>query len=290
MHTLFIVFYFFLSMKEVSASVKAIAYFYKVIVKSWTEQTEQTETTDTPNVSYFKLIILMILSSIRIIPQLVQISFCFWFCYINIYVINQSDTSTDLIQNFAALAIMLEFDNFVMDFFRYIRFKALYETTYQCFIINQSIDQKTDIFKQQETDIEQQIKNDKRQLDELVQKLDEGSFNWEEKYLDEEMKRIRILKENIEESRRKLEDLTTHDFLDDLRACSLQNLIYSIPRFIFNYFKSRNGDVQILMSEEKFSIIDKYRLNKMEKKAFDWIGFLIITLGIGLVIFIFKSE
>ena len=38
MHVLFIVFYFFLSMKEVSSSVKTMAYFFKVIGENWKEQ------------------------------------------------------------------------------------------------------------------------------------------------------------------------------------------------------------------------------------------------------------
>jgi len=49
---------------------------------------------------------------------MVQIFYAFWIAYIDILLIESADSPVDLIQNFAGLLILLEFDNYVLMFFR----------------------------------------------------------------------------------------------------------------------------------------------------------------------------
>jgi len=72
---------------------------------------------------------------VRIIPQLIQILITFFLTYLNFNVINQTQTAMDLIQNFAGLAIILEFDNIVVAVLRYLRIFIWYKTLFLKFKI-----------------------------------------------------------------------------------------------------------------------------------------------------------
>ena len=288
MHALFVVFYFFLSMNEVAASFKVIAYFCKIIHVTWKEENETVQEFQNNFKSYFKIIILAFLTALRFLPQLVQIAFCFWFCYINIYLIGQISSTTDLIRNFAALAILLEFDTLVMSFLRYLKFKELYDYFYQAILNDEQ--------KEVDFEIERQIREDEEELKRLVRDLEIEKFstNLEINSLDELVRIITAMKAKVKQKREKLTQAKGNDVVDHFSNFDVENLMSDIPKFMKGYFKSRNEDLQILMSAEKFIIPNKYRMDntdtKIEKKLFNWIGFGIIMIGILLVVFIFDLQ
>lgn len=374
MHVLFIVFYFFLSMKEVSSSVKTMAYFFKVIGENWKEQSLEEKigamkTTDKPKswacLNFLRKSIIAFLSFLRIIPQFVQIAFCFWLCYINIILIYQINDTNDLIQNFAALAILLEFDNLIMSFLRSIRFKLIYdfifirlmgfideerfsmpkeqkkvaepkiakeeessenEEIFQNFAMTLDMSElgefalipeygpspkkpknltnkktgkivhpeeiKKEIERQKQLQIEKKAeiigegfrkqisKQESMALNDIqrqelkdkeyklrAQSLFEAAFskNWREESIESIINaesKINILNGKVSE---KLNNCEENDFLTDLVNLNLINLTISIPRFLSTYFKSRNRDIEILMSEGSFPISQKYQLREEEE-------------------------
>ena len=147
-----IIFFFFISMKEVSSAFDAISYLYMSEFGRWSENKKKLEKEkeklqiNQENAALYKKklekitknlndmeeklkgrykIFLFIL--VKIIPQLFQIFICFWISRLNIYLISEAEDSIDLIQNFAGLAIILEFDNIVIAFLKYLRFYTLYD-------------------------------------------------------------------------------------------------------------------------------------------------------------------
>ena len=159
MHYLFIVFYFFISMSEVSTTIKSIRYFYLTMTK-------------TPRVKTG----LVFLDLTRFIPQFVRILFCFWFFWITLILIDQIDTTTELIQNFAALAIMLEFDNWIMSFLRFMKFKSLYKAAFSAL----QVEKKKDL--------------NKKSLDELTKVLEK---NLEKEENDENFWQVEISRVDV---------------------------------------------------------------------------------------------
>ena len=98
-----IIFFIFLSFKEVLSSLDTMGYFYKMRKSGeW--------------LSFL----------LRILPQCCQITVCFFILYFTILIVSATEDSISLIQNFAGLAILLEFDNFIIIFFRNIGFYTLY--------------------------------------------------------------------------------------------------------------------------------------------------------------------
>ena len=375
MHVLFIVFYFFLSMKEVSSSVKTMAYFFKVIGENWKEQSLEEKngamkTKDNPKswacLNFLRKSIIAFLSFLRIIPQFVQIAFCFWLCYINIILIYQISDTNELIQNFAALAILLEFDNLIMSFLRSIRFKLIYdfifirlmgfideerfsvpkeekkaepkiakeeessenEEVFQNFAMTLDMSElgefalipeygpspkkpknltnkktgkivdpeeiKKQIERQKQLEMEKKAevigqgirkqisKQESMALNDIqrqelkdkeyklrAQSLFEAAFskNWREESIESIINaesKIKILNGKVSE---KLNNCEEKDFLTDLVNLNLVNLTISIPRFLSTYFKSRNRDIEILMSEGSFPISQKYQLREEEETS-----------------------
>ena len=59
------------------------------------------------------------------LPQIIQIIMTFFLLYVSILLIFSSDDSVDLIQNFAALYILLEIDNIVMEFVRLTKLNSI---------------------------------------------------------------------------------------------------------------------------------------------------------------------
>lgn len=310
MHVLLVVFYFFLSMNEVASSFKVIFYFCKIIHVTWQEENtqdtvkkEKRETKDVPTVedqdkkvlnknqngfkSYFKIIVLALLTVLKFLPQLVQIAFCFWFCYINIYLIEQFSSTTDLIRNFAALAILLEFDTLVMSFLRYLKFKEIYDYFYQTILNDEP--------KEVDSEIEREIKKDEEKLQELIRDLEIEKFSTdlEVENLENLVQNILKMQEKLKEKRVKLEKAIGNDVIDYFSKFDVENLMNEIPKFMKVLFKSRNEDLQILMSAEKFVIPNKYRKGSkedIEKSLFNWIGFAVIMIGILLVMVIFYLQ
>ena len=298
MNVLFTVFFFFLSMKEVSAAVQVIAHICTVIKVTITEKdddlkyiaknTTNNQTENNTNRTLmneenfegnltskdkFKMGIFIFLSAIRFLPQLIQIFFCFWFCSINMIMINQIQTSTDLIQNFAALAILLEFDNLVMNFLRCIRFKSVYDTFYKWF--------------DPETDSEAQRRLSVENLEKMVSKFEK--YREEENlvldqttFLNEELKRIKKIETAIDEN---LQVARNNDFLDDLKSWNVGSLIHNIPVFADNYFKNRNKEIEKIIGKPEFKVPEKYLVGE-DADLFDFLGFLIIAAGISFVVFL----
>ena len=59
------------------------------------------------------------------LPQIIQITMTFFLLYVSILLIFSSDDSINLIQNFAALYILLEIDNIVMEFVRLTKLNSI---------------------------------------------------------------------------------------------------------------------------------------------------------------------
>ena len=92
------IFFFFMISNEISAAVDSATFLFLNKTGS-----------DDPFSRYA-------IQYLRILPQCVQIFYAFWISYINIDLITAIDSPVDLIQNFAGLLILLEFDNFVLIF------------------------------------------------------------------------------------------------------------------------------------------------------------------------------
>ena len=187
--------------------------------------------------------------------------------------INQIQTSTDLIQNFAALAILLEFDNLVMNFLRCIRFKSVYDTFYKWF--------------DPETDSEAQRRLSVENLEKMVSKFEK--YREEENlvldqttFLNEELKRIKKIETAIDEN---LQVARNNDFLDDLKSWNVGSLIHNIPVFADNYFKNRNKEIEKIIGKPEFKVPEKYLVGE-DADLFDFLGFLIIAAGISFVVFL----
>ena len=99
------VFFMFLSIKEIFSALDVIAFFYKMNKGN----------------KVFQFLL-------RVLPQVIQMTICFFIQYITIYIEASAGDTLSLIQNFAGLAILLEFDNFVVIFLRNVGFQFLFRS------------------------------------------------------------------------------------------------------------------------------------------------------------------
>ena len=115
------VFFSFIAMKEISSCFDVMAYFYKM--KVW-------PTCGNRCCYLYGLCFSFIIST----PQIIQICVSFYTLYISISIIIVTTDATSLIQNFAGLSILLEFDDIVMAFLRYIRFHQVFTIMFNCLL------------------------------------------------------------------------------------------------------------------------------------------------------------
>lgn len=94
--------FIFMVAKEASQSINALFYLYFEARFKW---------------KYF--------TAGCFLPQLIQITMSFFLLYISVLLILSSNDAVDLIQNFAALFILLEIDTIVMDFVRLTKLNTI---------------------------------------------------------------------------------------------------------------------------------------------------------------------
>lgn len=117
-------FFGFIAMREVSSACDVIAYFYKLL-------NSQVSFTDGGTNICVICLILFILPWF-ILPQIIQIVITFYVFFISVALILSTDGTANLIQNFAGLSILLEFDDIVMAFLRYVRYHQVMNMFIEC--------------------------------------------------------------------------------------------------------------------------------------------------------------
>ena len=268
---LMVIFFFFMGMKEVSSALHAITYFYK---KSIEEK-------------------LSALFPFRILPQLCQIGMCFWFCYINIYLIAQVDDTASLIQNFAALAIVLEFDNFVMEFLRYMKFYTLYRKFIEIFgdvldhksekkNIKEKKKMKLDEYKNTLKEYEN-ILNDLRKIKRKADELNQQSKLKDVKIkIDSLKKKLPILAVSSPNENDVKKNDTVSDFLRIMNEIFTENVSRKVITRL-----GKQTTLKTLLTNNEFLIDEKYNLDKKEKLIFNFFGFLVVFSGILTITLVF---
>lgn len=277
---LMVIFFFFLSMKEISSAIDAIAYFYK---KSFLSENKKER----------------MLLVFRICPQILQMAMCFWFCYINIYLIIEVDDTPNLIQNFAALAIVLEFDNYVMDFLRYMKFYPLYKKFINFFGAgNENNERKLAVQEK-----ERKIKEYQSTLEEYKSILkslrvnkpkNTNDYNPVAIISDVKIKlnalgkrspTLAIANQINNESDNEKEAQGLSKFLKNLNSIFTKN----VSRTAIAYL-GRQEAIKVMLKEKEFPVDQRYILNKMEKMVFNWIGFCVVFVGIGIIVLVFVET
>ena len=307
-------------MKEASSAFDVIGYFYmkawgrdKNMQKKLDEELEkQSSYIKTDEYEKFRQEIekkrsdrfqTLIIFIIRIFPQTMQIFVCFLISYINIYLIGQVDNSIDLIQNFAALAILLEFDNFIMSFLRYVRFFTLYKKFLEK--LDVGVEEKT-IRKKEKADRKKEI----QKFQDLIQyykeslrdyrknkvrshpSLDGSPLKPQEIGLEDLKKNIGQLKqkkggatrrksqmaENVQEGQ--TEKKNFFDFLKELKKVNPLNVIHYLGSI---------DSVRILLSKKDFPIEKEFRLLGEVKETVNLIGLMVMTTGITLILIYYFS-
>ena len=317
--TLIIIFFFFISMREASSAFDVIGYFYmkawgrdKNIQKKLDEELEKQSTyIKSEEYERFRQEIenkrsdrlqTFIIFIIRIFPQIMQIFVCFLISYINIYLIGQVDNSIDLIQNFAALAILLEFDNFIMSFLRYVRFFTLYKKFLEK--LDVGVEEKT-IRKKEKADRKKEI----QKLQDLIQyykqslrdyrknkghrpSLDGSPLKHQETGLEDLKKHIGQLKQKKGGSNRRKSQMVENvqeaqtekkNFFDFLKKLKRVN-----PLNVIQYLGSIDS-VRILLSKKDFPVEKEFRLLGEVKETLNLIGLMVMTTGITLILIYYIS-
>lgn len=276
---LMILFFFFLSMKEVSGAFDVISYFYKK--------------------SFEKNSLDRYLFLLRICPQLLQTFMCFWICYINIYLIKEVDDVPNLIQNFAALVIVLEFDNYVMDFLRYMRFYTIYKKLI-VFFGDKKEENKAKIEKEEKSKKIEEAKKLIPEYENMIKNLKKNKEN--ETDFDPENK-IKEAKRQYESMKKKAPGLT----ISQLESNNSNNVSENEQKFaeflqILKSFLDNNickkaisylgqqREIKIMLKEKELPIEKKYEMEKIEKAVFNWLTFIVVVLGILAVLFIFMET
>lgn len=312
--TLIIIFFFFISMREASSAFDVIGYFYmkawgrdKNMQKKLDEELEKQSTyikseeydrfrqeIEKKRSDWFQTFIIFI---IRIFPQTMQIFVCFLISYINIYLIGQVDNSIDLIQNFAALAILLEFDNFMMSFLRYVRFFTLYKKFLEK--LDVGVEEKT-IRKKEKADRRKEIKKyqdliqyykdslrDYRKNKQLRPSLGGSPLKLQEIGLEDLKKNIGQLRQKRGGSNQIKLQMAEHvqegqtekkNFFDFLKKLKKVN-----PLNVIQYLGSIDS-VRILLSKQDFPVEKEYRLLGEVKETVNLIGLMVMTTGITLIL------
>lgn len=261
---LMVIFFFFLSTKEVNAAIEAIGFHYKRTLADEEESSGWC-----------------ILFPIRVSPQLMQILLAFWISYINIYLIYSVPDCTTLIQNFAALSIILEFDNYVMDFLRYMRFYTIYHKFIEAFIGEEG--KKSDSEEQKKSKTEQlqdKIDEYEKTLQSLIQERRitkvEQDVDVTLKTAKSKLERIKTLHPIQKENKEPEESPDQQsEFRKIIAALIDNNMVKKVIRFL-----GKQENIKIMLTEEEFPIAKEFELNGHEKTAFNWIAFFIVSVGI----------
>lgn len=289
---LMVLFFFFLSMKEISSAIDAIAYHYKRTFKDDSADEENKHSEGEAKVRPF-------LFPIRIVPQLLQIVMTFWFSYINIYLIGQVDDSANLVQNFAALVIVLEFDNYVMDFLRYMRVYTIYKKFLDAFVGNEDKKQNK-INKLQKQIKTEEYKKSMRDYENILQTMIKDRR--QSKYAPSSLRTddyVDVAKNKIERLRRQKKFSDNLDNPDDnqdnkqelskfwkiIHSLVDQNMIKNVISFL-----GKQKAIKVLLTNEEYPIDKEFRLGKSEKKAFHWFTFLAVCFGSLVVIMVFLMN
>ena len=273
---LMVIFFFFMSMKEVSSAFHGIAYLYK---KSLEEN-------------------LLTLLPIRILPQIFQILMCFWFCYINIYLIAEVEDTASLIQNFAALAIVLEFDNFVMNFLRYMKFYTFYKNIIDFFrsdLINCKSEKKM-IKKNKNLKLEE-YKNTLKAYENILNDLRKKNANATEYNPGTKLRDAKNKNERLKKNSPYLAASTPNENENNIKNEKLSDFASGLNEiFTENVYKvaiTRIGKqtfLKILLTNNEFPINEKYNLNKNEKLIFNFLGILVVLSGILTIVLVFYEA
>ena len=271
--TLLVIFFFFMSMKEVSSALNTIGYFYKI--------------------SFEPVEGIRSLFPIRMLPQLFQIAMSFWFCYINLFLISQIDDAPNLIQNFAALVIVLEFDNYAMDFLRYMRFFNFYKQ-FIVFFGDPITDHERRIKLEEETRKKFEERNLKKieALKESLDLLRRRNRTQNQLNVDEIMKvakkNILLLKQRSTIPMDKPAIDHENDGLSCIEYINKLNEIFDkdISKDIINTL-AKKEETEILLENSEFPLDDKYKLNEKEKMILTHINLIMVFCGLFTITMIY---
>ena len=255
---LMVIFFFFMSMKEVSAAFDAIGFFYKFTFYSKNQ-----------NNSLINRIMNWINFFIRISPQFFQIFLSFLISYVNIILIDDADDPTDLIQNFAGLTILLEFDNLVMAFFRHIRFFTFFQATIEL------LDKKQENKSTMEEKIARYRKNilylrymHKSLQNDQIEEYEDA----QQKYEDEENK---IVKQNVSNNAKNIAQVqNTWDRFYNI----MKQIIIDV---------GQKEEIKSLLTKSEIKISEEFLLEGNTKLCFSIISVLTMIVGITIIGLVF---
>lgn len=262
---LMVLFFFFLSTKEVNAAIEAMGFHYKRTLADEEESSGWC-----------------ILFPIRVSPQMMQILMAFWISYINIYLIYQVTDCASLIQNFAALSIILEFDNYVMDFLRYMRFYTIYHKFIEYFIGEEGKTSDSEKKKKEKTELlQEKIDEYEKTLQSLIKerritkvKLDVDLSLKAAKSKIERFKTLHpVQKENEEPQEDSINQQS--EFWKIIFALIDNDMVNKVIRFL-----GKQENIKVMLTEEEFPVAKEFELNGHEKTAFNWIAFFVVSVGI----------
>ena len=262
---LMVLFFFFLSTKEVNSAIEAMGFHYKRTLADEEQSSGWC-----------------ILFPIRVSSQLMQILMAFWISYINIYLIYQVTDCASLIQNFAALSIILEFDNYVMDFLRYMRFYTIYHKFIEYFIGEEGKKSDSEEKKKKRTEqLQEKIDEYEKTLQSLIKERRltkaEQDVDLSLKTAKSKLERFKTLHPVQKEKEEPKEDSTNQqsEFVKIIFALIDNNMVNKVIRFL-----GKQENIKVMLTEEEFPIAKEFELNSHEKTAFNWIAFFIVSVGI----------
>ena len=230
---LLIFFFFCLSIKEVDSAFNVIGFFVKNTSMIYGKS---------------KLSIPFFLCFLQFLPQIFQIFACFAFSYINKYLIVCGDDVEDLIQNFAALAVVLEFDNYVIGSLKYIQFPTIYDLFYSFFMRYATENTTSDQIKKdmsiKKSNAENEIQKTTKSLNRLqiwLEKLSKREeVSLEIIYLDELEEKIEELQRKNLENLEELQQNSLGDMFSQIKDFNYGGLLDRIPKYLLNFFKAKN--------------------------------------------------
>ena len=254
---LMVLFFLFLSMKEVSNALDVIGYFFM-------EFRLKKE-------KYYCLVSFIVFL-MRIIPQLFQVYISFKLSYINIFLIYKTDDTTSLIQNFAGLAVLLEFDNFIMAFMRYIRFFTFYDYFLRKCNSYGGINKN-------EAELTIQDKQEKKrqtlaEYEEIMKSLKLKELQPED--IDIKKKQIEKKKTTRLENKN---DIESHQISEKTQIQNIsEKIILPIFYMLISYIEQDDSIKQLLCKTE-FTVGNKLKMNEEQKNLLNIFGFFIIIGG-----------
>lgn len=275
------IFFFFMISSEISCAINSSCFiFFNEFAKE-----------DNENLNCFRKLLTIFHCTLQIIPQMVQIFYAFWIAYINMLLLATVETPVDLIQNFAGLLILLEFDNYVLLFFRNLgifhyfdRFLELIDSKYAEENRKRREAKEERIRKEKEEN--EKIKEEKKKINEKMEKQrspahrpTENKSKIKDPPAPPKELTNKIRKDNEEKQKKKPFSLT--DLLNKIES---EGGVYIITSM------ARDQNFKRLLTKSSIPLNKKMKENFESKEMMiNIVKLVVMVLGIGMVLLL-SSE